>query len=70
MLALKRSGIQRDIAKVEELGFLEYSLLCKLGTDAPGVIKALGRYLPAVPLYAFSPRKVNRALGELSPPIE
>lgn len=67
MLALRRSGIQRDIAKVEELGFLEHSLLCKLGTDAPGVIKALGHFLREVPLYAFSPRKVNKALGELSP---
>jgi len=59
MAAVKKSGAKRDIAKIEELGFLEHALLCKLGTDAPGMIKVLGRYLPDVPLYVFSPRKVN-----------
>lgn len=64
MLSLRKSGMQRDIAKVEELGFFEHALLCKLGTDAPGVIKALGRFLPDAPLYAFSPKKISQALGE------
>ena len=66
--AVRRSGAKRDIVKIEELGFLEYSLLCKLGTDAPGMIKILGRYLPKVLLYGFSPRKVNNIIvGTLFP---
>ncbi|MFH0748904.1 MAG: DUF2110 family protein [Candidatus Bathyarchaeota archaeon] len=69
-LALERSGIKRDIAKIDELGFLEYALLCKLGTDAPGIIKVLGKFLPGVSLYAFSPRKVNNLLGEILPHLK
>jgi len=69
MLALRKSGMGRHIVKVDELGFLECSILCKLGTDAPGVIKVLGRHLPEVPLYAFSPRKVRSVLGELPPSL-
>ena len=62
-IALRKSGIRRDVASIEELGFLEYALLCKLGSDAPGIIKVLGPYLPKVPLYTFSPRKIDSALG-------
>ena len=66
--AVRRSGAKNDIVKIEELGFLEYSLLCKLGTDAPGMIKILGSYLPKVLLYVFSPRKVNNIIvGTLFP---
>lgn len=65
MFALRQSGIQHYIAKVEKLGFLENSIVCKHGTDAPGVIKAIGRYLPEVPLYVFSPSKINDELDNL-----
>ncbi len=68
MLALRRSGLWRYIARVDGLGFLEHSLMCKLGTDAPGVVNALGRYLPEVPLHAFSPKKVNNTLGGFPSP--
>jgi len=63
--AIERSGIRRDIVAVDILGFLEHSLCCKLGTDAPGIIKLLGTYLPRVPLCAFSPRKIREAMGTL-----
>jgi len=66
-LVLRKSGVNRYVAKVDELGFLEYAIACKLGTDAPGVIKALGQYLRGVQLCAFSPRKVSGILGELPP---
>jgi hypothetical protein len=69
MIALTQSGVKRDIARVIELGFMEYALLCKLGTDAPGVIKVLGRYLSKVPLYPFSPRKINSIIDEPFPSI-
>jgi len=57
--ALKKSDSARDIIKIERLGFLEQALLCKLGTDAPGMINKLGRHLPRIPLYAFSSKKVS-----------
>jgi hypothetical protein len=65
--AISASNLQRDVVKIDELGFLEHSLLCKLGTDAPGVIKILGQHLPRVPLYTFSPRKIVNAVGKLHP---
>lgn len=65
MDALRMSRARRDIVKVDALGFLEHALCCKLGTDAPGMIKTLGAYLPGVPLYAFSPKKINKVLGAL-----
>jgi hypothetical protein len=69
MIALTQSGVKRDIARVIELGFMEYALLCKLGTDALGVIKVLGRHLSEIPLYPFSPRKINSIIDEPTPSI-
>ena len=66
-LALKKSRIQCYIAAIDTLGFLEYSLLCKPGTAAPGIIKTLGPYLPGIPLYAFSPKKAHSIISEQLP---
>ena len=57
--ALEESGSTRDVVKIENLGFLEHALLCKLGTDAPGIIHQLGRSLPRIPLHSFSPKKIR-----------
>jgi hypothetical protein len=65
--AIRASNLQRDVVKIDKLGFLEHSLLCKLGTDAPGVIKTLGRYLHRIPLYVFSPRKIIKIMGKPYP---
>lgn len=62
---LSQSKARRDILRVDSLGFLEHALCCKHGTDAPGMIKTLGAYYSGVPLYAFSPRKINKVLGAL-----
>jgi hypothetical protein len=59
---IKASNITRDIVKVEYLGFLEHTLLCKLGTEAPGIIHKLGKYLPRIPMYAFSKNKAQTLL--------
>lgn len=42
---LKRTGHARDIYAIERLGILEHSIVCKRGTDAPGLIAAIGPYL-------------------------
>ncbi len=42
---LKKTGHLRDIIRVEKLGILEHSIICKKGTDAPGIISDIGPYL-------------------------
>lgn len=53
--ALRMSGLRRDVVGIESLGLFEHSFLCKPGTQAPGIIGGLGRYLPRIPLCVFSP---------------
>lgn len=56
----------RDVVKVESLGWLEHVLVCKLGTDAVGLIPAIGRMLRFASMAAFSPRKIEHAVERLS----
>ena len=44
---INRAGHARDIVTVERLGLLEQSVICKEGTDPPGLLAAVGQYLPA-----------------------
>jgi hypothetical protein len=57
--AVYKSGVQRDVAKVEELGLLEHMLVCKLGTNARGLITKLGPLLPRLSLRIFNPNEVR-----------
>lgn len=43
--ALKRSRHSRDVYAIERLGILEHSIICKKGTDAPGLVPRIGPYL-------------------------
>ena len=52
--ALERSRLGRDVVGIESLGLFEHSFLCKLGTQAPGVISRLGKYLPGIPFHIVS----------------
>ncbi|PVX25695.1 MAG: hypothetical protein CW691_03785 [Candidatus Bathyarchaeum sp.] len=61
--AVKLSRHSRDIIKTESLGTLEQVVLCKLGTDAVGLIPKLGRYLKSGVLVPFSPKKILEAVG-------
>ena len=61
--AVKFSRHSRDIIKIESLGVLEQLVLCKLGTDAVGLIPKLGRYLKSAVLVPFSPKKIIEAVG-------
>ena len=64
--AVKFSRHSRDIIKIESLGILEQVVLCKLGTDAVGLIPKLGRYLKSAVLFPFSPKKILEAIGSKS----
>lgn len=61
--AVKMSRHFRDVIRIESLGVLEQVILCKLGTDAVGLIPKLGRFLPDAVLVPFSSRKIRRLIG-------
>lgn len=44
---VNRAGHARDIVTIERLGLLEQSIVCAPGTDPPGLLAAIGEYLPA-----------------------
>jgi len=58
---LQRTRLNRDVIDVERLGLFEYSLTCKLGTDAAGLIPRVGRYMRNAVFAVFSPRRINGA---------
>ncbi|PVX26195.1 MAG: hypothetical protein CW716_06530 [Candidatus Bathyarchaeum sp.] len=61
--AVNSCRLSRDVMRVESLGFLEQAVLCKLGTDAVGLIPKLGRVLKSAVLVPFSPKKVIKQIG-------
>jgi len=62
--AIKASKHFRDVVKIESLGLLEHVTLCKLGTDAVGLIPALGPFLSRATFAPFSPRKILRIVNK------
>ena len=64
--AVERAHHFRDVSQIETLGPLEHALLCKLGTDAVGLVPRLGPHLPAANLAPFSPRKVKQLIDRQS----
>jgi len=58
--AIKRSRHVRDVIKIESLGLLEHAVLCKLGTEAKGLMPKFGPMLPHARLAPFSPRKIRQ----------
>lgn len=44
---VNRAGHAHDIVTVERLGLLEQSIVCREGTDPPGLLANIGEYLPA-----------------------
>ncbi len=61
--AVKASMIARDIVKVEELGMLEHAIVCKLGTDAVGLMPKLGPHLRTATLTPFCRRKIQQIIN-------
>jgi len=44
---VNRAGHAQDIVTVERLGLREGSIVCREGTDPPGLLASIGEYLPA-----------------------
>jgi hypothetical protein len=63
---LERTGLNRDIIEIEELGMFEHSLTCKLGTDAAGLVSRVGRYMRNSRFIVFNPKKHVNGIGKLA----
>lgn len=61
---LERTRLNRDVIGTEALGMFEHALTCKLGTDAPGLIPKIGRYMRNAAFIVFNPKKIIGFLGE------
>ena len=57
---IRRSRHMRDVVRIESLGLLEHAVLCKLGTEAKGLLSKFGPRLPHAVLAPFSPKKIKR----------
>lgn len=44
---VNRAGHAQDIVTVERLGLLEQSVVCREGTEPPGLLASIGQHLPA-----------------------
>lgn len=56
--ALKRANLERDIVCVEPITLTAQSVVCKLGTDAVGLIPKLGSALRQRELNPFIPKRI------------
>lgn len=56
--ALKMAKCNRDVINIEPLGLFEYAVVCKLGTDAKGLIPKIGRNLRNAVFAVFNPKRV------------
>ncbi len=59
--AVDRAGIYRDVIEIETLSTFEHALVCKLGTDATGLVGAVGRLLRKSKFTVFNPKKIANA---------
>jgi hypothetical protein len=51
--SVRESGLQSDVIDVESLSLFVQCLVCKIGTDAPGVIAKIGTRLRGVALKSY-----------------
>ena len=69
-LAVERAGFKRDVVSIDPLGGFEYVVVCKLGTDAVGLIPKIGKNLGNAGFAVFSPGRILAFFGnELPLPI-
>ncbi|MEM0253833.1 MAG: DUF2110 family protein [Candidatus Bathyarchaeia archaeon] len=62
---LKRANCQNDIIGIDPLGPFENCIICKLGTNATGIIPKIGKHLPETWLSIFSPRRLIEFFGDM-----
>jgi hypothetical protein len=53
---VEQEGLSRDVIDLESFGLFEHALVCKLGTDATGLVGRLGRRLRKAKFTVFSPK--------------
>lgn len=63
--ALKNAKCQGDIISIEPLGLFEHAVVCKLGTDAVGMIPKIGKHLSDAKLEVFKPKAILEFFGNL-----
>jgi len=56
--AILKAGLSRDIITVEPITLTVQSVICKLGTDAIGLIPKLGSVLRRCALRPFVPKRI------------
>jgi hypothetical protein len=56
--ALRKANLERDVISVEPITLAMHSIVCKLGTDAVGLIPKLGSLLKRTELKPFLPRRI------------
>jgi hypothetical protein len=60
--AVEQAELERDVINIEALGMFEHALVCKLGTDAAGLISRIGRRLRKARFTVFNPKKITTFL--------
>ncbi len=55
--AVRSARLQHDVIRIEPLSLYSQCLVCKMGTDAPGVIARIGGLLKGVRLAAYRGRR-------------
>jgi len=60
--AIKILRLSRDIYAIESLGLLEHAIICKLGTEAKGIIPKIGSKLQNAFLTRFMPMRIQQII--------
>jgi len=58
--AIRKARLERDIVSTEQLNLTTHSVLCKIGTDAVGVMPKLGSILRRSMLQPFMPQRIRK----------
>ncbi|MCW4006485.1 MAG: DUF2110 family protein [Candidatus Bathyarchaeota archaeon] len=58
-IAVEQEYLNRDIINTESLGLFEHALVCKLGTDAAGIIGRIGKRLRKAKFAVYNPKKLQ-----------
>lgn len=61
---LAKAGFSLNIQSIERIGFLENIVRLFEGTNAPGVIAKIGKYIEEAKLGAFIPQKIKKEIGD------
>jgi hypothetical protein len=61
-MAVEQAQLDRDVIDIEALGMFEHALVCKLGTDATGLISRIGRRLRKARFTVFNPKAITKFL--------